>query len=153
MECRPAVRVLLVGDDCDGANSTAMLLRHFGAEVRAVYDSRLACGEALLFEPNLMLIDLSMPHLDGCAIARQLRSTQQFSATPLAVVSGPTDAEHPAACAAAGFDEYLIKPVPLELLVRLLEEIRTVKALGEAARGRSPSHIRLGFGAMEAVNQ
>jgi CheY-like chemotaxis protein len=88
MECRPAVRVLLVNDDCDGANSTAMLLRQFCADVRAVYDSRLACDEALLFEPDLMLIDFSMPHLDGCAIARQLRNTQQFSATPLAVVSG-----------------------------------------------------------------
>ena len=142
MECRPAVRELLVDDDRDGANSTAMLLRHFGAEVRAIYDSRLVCDEALLFEPDLMLIDLAMPHLDGCAIARQLRSTQQFSATPLVVVSGHTDVEHHAACAAAGFDEYLVKPVPLELLVRLLEEIRTAKARGEAARGRSPSEIQ-----------
>ena len=153
MECRPAVRVLLVDDDRDGANSTAMLLRHFGAEVHAVYDSRLACDEAHLFEPDLMLIDLSMPHLDGCAVARQLRSTQQFGATPLAVVSGHTDAEHCAACAAAGFDEYLVKPVPLELLVRLLEEIRTVKALGEAASERSLSQIKFGFTATEAANQ
>lgn len=142
MECSPAVRVLLVDDDRDGANSTAMLLRHFGAEVRAIYDSRLVCDEALPFEPDLMLIDLSMPHLDGCAAARKLRSTQQFSATPLVVVSGHTDAEHRAACAAAGFDEYLVKPVPLELLVRLLEEIRTAKARGEAASGRSPSEIQ-----------
>jgi two-component system OmpR family response regulator len=153
MECSPAVRVLLVDDDRDGANSTAMLLRHFGAEVRAVYDSRLACDEALLFEPDLMLIDLSMPHLNGCAVARQLRSAQQFSATPLAVVSGHTDAERRAACAAAGFNEYLVKPVPLELLVRLLQEIRTAKARGEAARGRSPSEIQFRFIAMEAANQ
>lgn len=76
MECSPAVRVLLVDEDDDGANSTAMLLRHFGAEVRAIYDSRLVCDEALLFEPDLMLIDLSMSHLDGCAVARQLRSAQ-----------------------------------------------------------------------------
>jgi CheY-like chemotaxis protein len=88
------VRVLLLDDDRDGANSTAMLLRHFGAEARAICDPRLVCDEARSFDPDLMLIDFSMPHLDGCAVAKQLRGTQQSGATPLVVVSGHTAPEH-----------------------------------------------------------
>jgi CheY-like chemotaxis protein len=128
MECTQAVRVLLVDDDHDGANSTAMLLRHFGAETHAVYDAHLACDEALSFEPDLLLIDLEMPVFDGCALARELRANPRFRATPMIVVSGHTSLEHRAECLAAGFDEYLVKPVPLERLQRLLAEARMAKA-------------------------
>lgn len=130
------VRVLLVDDDPDGANSTAMLLRHFGAEAHAICDARQACDEARTFRPDLMLIDFSMPHLDGCAVAKQLRGTQQFGATPLVVVSGHTDPEHHALCIAAGFDEYLVKPVPLEILMRLVDEVRRAKAIAAEKHGR-----------------
>ncbi len=126
------VRVLLVDDDRDGANSTAMLLRHFGAEAHAICDPRLVWDEARSFDPDLMLIDFSMPHLDGCAVAKQLRGTQQFGATPLVVVSGHTDPEHRASCIAAGFDKYLVKPVPLEILMQ--PGGRSAK--GQSDRGR-----------------
>jgi CheY-like chemotaxis protein len=134
MECTQAVRVLLVDDDHDGANSTAMLLRHFGAETHAVYDARLACDEARSFEPDLLLIDLSMPYLDGCAIARQLRGTKQFQATPLIVASGHADPADRDLCAAAGFDDYFVKPLRLEQIVELLVKARTAKALAVEAR-------------------
>jgi DNA-binding response OmpR family regulator len=142
MENSPAVRVLLIDDDHDGANSTAMLLRHFGAEARTVYDARLACDEARSFEPDLMLIDLSMPHLDGCAIARQLRGTKQFKTTPLVVVSGHTDSEQRTLCAAAGFDEYLVKPARLEQLMELLANARAAKAIAQEHAGRANHDTR-----------
>ena len=138
MESSCAVRVLVVDDDPDGANSTAMLLRHFGAEAHAICDPRLACDEACAFEPDLLLIDLSMPHLDGCAVARQLRGRRQFDSTPLVVVSGHADPEQRALCAAAGFDQYLVKPVPLEIFVRLLDEVGRAKAIAAEAHVQSP---------------
>lgn len=139
METPQELRVLLVDDDRDGANCTALLLRHFGVEARPVYDSRLACGEARLFRPHLMLIDLEMPALDGCAVARELRAIDQFAATPLVVVSGHANLAHRAGCLAAGFDEYLVKPVPLERLLRLVDEVRTAKAASEKARDNAAS--------------
>lgn len=122
-----AVRVLLIDDDADCASSSAIVLRHFGAEARALSDPRLACDEARTFEPDLILIDLGMPSLDGCAVACQLRAMEQFKATLLVVVSGHADPWHRALCAAAGFEEYLVKPVPLEQLVRLLAKTRAAK--------------------------
>jgi len=135
IDSHAVVRVLLVDDDPDGAKSTAMLLRHFGAEAHAICDPRLVCEEARSFDPDLMLIDFSMPHLDGCAVAKQLRGTQQFGATPLVVVSGHADPEHRASCIAAGFDEYLVKPVPLEILMCLVDEVRRVKAFAADKHG------------------
>jgi CheY-like chemotaxis protein len=150
MEDTQAIRVLLIDDDRDCANSTAILLRHFGADARTLYDPRQACEEARAFEPNLILIDFSMPCLDGCAVACQLRATEQCHATRLVVVSGHVDSLHQALCAAAGFDEYLVKPVPVERLVRLLAEAgaakntrtgpnRTAEMLGDLVAMEVPS--------------
>jgi DNA-binding response OmpR family regulator len=127
MEGANSVRVLLIDDDADCANSTAILLRHFGAEARTLYDPRLAYNEALAFDPDLIMIDLGMPCLDGCAVGCQLRGTKQCQATLMVVVSGHDDPLHRALCDAAGFDEYLVKPVPLEHLVRLLAKARVAK--------------------------
>lgn len=136
MATAKALRVLLLDDDPDSANTTALLLRHFGVEARTVYDSRLACGEARSFDPDLMLIDLEMAAPDGCAVARELRAMQQFEFTRLAVVSGHADPAHRAECVEAGFGEYLVKPVPLERLLSLVAEVRTAKAVSDAARAR-----------------
>jgi CheY-like chemotaxis protein len=122
-----SVRVLLIDDDPDCANSTAILLRHFGAETRTVSDPRLACDEARAFEPDLIMIDLGMPCLDGCTVACQLRASGQCKTTRLVVVSGHVDPLQRAMCAAAGFDEYLVKPVPVERLVRVLANVRAAK--------------------------
>lgn len=127
-----AVRVLLIDDDRDCSNSTAILLRHFGAEARTLDDPRRACDEAIAFGPDLILIDFSMPCLDGCAVACQLRATEQCKAARLVVVSGHADPLHRALCAASGIDEYLVKPVPIAQLVRLLAKARAVKNADEA---------------------
>jgi CheY-like chemotaxis protein len=127
MEDIQAVRVLLIDDDPDCANSAAMLLRHFGAEARAVCDPRLACDEACSFKPDLIMIDLGMPCLDGCAVACQLRATEQCKNSLMVVVSGHADPLHRALCAAAGFNEYFVKPVTIEQFVRLLTKARAAK--------------------------
>ncbi len=127
MEANQALRVLLIDDEPDCANSTAILLRHFGAEARTVYDPRLACDEACSFRPDLIMIDLGMPSLDGCAVACQLRATKQCQTTLMVVVSGHADPLHQALCEAAGFNEYLVKPVPIGQLVRLLAKAGAAK--------------------------
>ena len=153
IDSHAAVRVLLVDEDPDGANSTAMLLRHFGAEAHAICDPRLVCDEARSFDPDLMLIDFSMPHLDGCAVAKQLRGTEQFGATPLVVVSGHTDPEHRALCIAAGFDKYLVKPVPLEILMRLVDEVRRAKAIAAERRVRSSDDVQYDNASAEVASE
>jgi CheY-like chemotaxis protein len=141
MEGTDPVRVLLIDDDPDCANSTAMLLRHFGAETRTVCDPRLACDEACSFGPDLIMTDLGMPCLDGCAVACQLRATEQCKAALLVVASGHADPLHRALCTTAGFDEYLVKPVPVEHLVRLLAKARAAKSATEEL---GPRHDLLG---------
>ena len=105
------------------------------------------------FDPDLMLIDFSMPHLDGCAVAKQLRGTEQFGATPLVVVSGHTDPEHRALCIAAGFDKYLVKPVPLEILMRLVDEVRRAKAIAAERRVRSSDDVQYDNAAAEVASE
>lgn len=73
METNEAVRVLLVDDDHDGANSTAMLLRHFGAEAHAVYDARLACDEASSVASHWSLLDMLKHNLRASTIGARHR--------------------------------------------------------------------------------
>jgi CheY-like chemotaxis protein len=104
--CRP-VRVLIVDDDQDGADSLCVMLRCYGHHVRAVYDAESALAEAESFRPEVALLDLGMP-VSGYDLARQLRSRER---PPLIVaVTGYADEERRRQAAEEGFKHYLVKP-------------------------------------------
>jgi signal transduction histidine kinase/ActR/RegA family two-component response regulator len=113
-------RVLVVDDNRDAADTLAELLQHSGLEVRVVYDGAWACELGASFEPQLVLLDLGMPGLDGYATARRIRHLPWGQTARLYALTGWGASADRQRTAAAGFDGHLVKPVELEQVLELL---------------------------------
>ncbi|CAL1239829.1 hybrid sensor histidine kinase/response regulator [Candidatus Methylocalor cossyra] len=120
------VRVLVVDDNQDSADSIGALLRLSGHTVVTVYDGAAALRTARTFRPEVVLLDIGLPDLDGYEVARRLR-TESGAPGPLLVAvtgyGGPQDLAH---SDAAGFARHLVKPVDeavLEEVLRAAPEI------------------------------
>ncbi len=113
----PRRRVLVVDDNLDAANSLARLLdRLYGQEVRVSYDGPSALEVASDYRPDVVLLDIGMPGMDGHEVARQLRSRPEFERTLLVALTGWGQDTDRRKSREAGFDRHLVKPVdPAEL--------------------------------------
>lgn len=124
MHTAVARRILVVDDNRDGADAIAEFLGLMNHQVRTAYDGPEALRVAEEFSPELILLDLGMPDMDGYETCRRLR--QQDSAEyKIFALSGwgqASDLERTAAC---GFDHHLVKPVELMTLAQLLGDART----------------------------
>lgn len=138
MNATSALKVLVVDDDRDTTECMQLLLRHLGHDVRTANDGRLALEQAPQFRPDLMLVDLAMPHFDGLAVARGVRRRPELKTTALVCLSGYGDKAHQELAFQAGFDECLLKPLPAgdlqSLLVRVRNRIAAALELAEQAR-------------------
>jgi signal transduction histidine kinase/DNA-binding response OmpR family regulator len=114
-------RVLVVDDNVDAAESLAILVRLDGHEVRTAHDGPTALEVAETFCPEIVLLDIGLPAMDGYEVGRRLRSQPKGSEMLLAAVTGYGQEEDRSHCQQAGFDEHLIKPVDPEALRRLLQ--------------------------------
>jgi CheY-like chemotaxis protein len=114
-------RVLIVDDHGDTADTTSVLLKMEGHEVQCAYDGLAAIELAKLFRPEIVLLDVAMPGLDGYAVARALRALQDWQPARLVAVTGWAREEDKNAAMAAGFDLHLPKPVRLETLLAVLQ--------------------------------
>jgi CheY-like chemotaxis protein len=84
----------------------------------------IALEIAAVLQPDLMLIDLAMPNLDGCELAERLRQRGEFVETPLVAVSGYVDSKHRQQAAQAGFDDFLGKPYTADDLLNLFARLQ-----------------------------
>jgi CheY-like chemotaxis protein len=112
--------VLCVDDNHDVADSEAELLGAYGFEARACYDGPSALAAAPGFRPDVCLVDLNMPGMDGAALAPRLRAQAGGAALVLVAVTAMSDARSAGRVAAAGFDRHLVKPVAPEALLALV---------------------------------
>lgn len=115
------LRILVVEDNRDGAETLAALLRTMGHEVRAVLDGGLAVAAAIDFRPDLVLLDLGLPTLDGYQVCRLLRAQPWGRALTIVAMTGWGDAEAQRRVHAAGFDRHFVKPVDEAELATALE--------------------------------
>ncbi|WP_149114727.1 response regulator [Limnoglobus roseus] len=113
---RPA-RVLCVDDSRDAADSLAALLTAMGYDARACYDGPTALRVAAEFEPDVCLLDLNMPGMDGDELARRLRADAGDAPMILVAITGRNDAEARLRIEAAGFHQHLVKPAAVEQIV------------------------------------
>jgi CheY-like chemotaxis protein len=113
-------RVLIVDDNTDAANSLAMLLQLDGHEVQAVYNSREALERALSFRPDVMLLDIGLPGMNGYEMAQTVRMMPGLGSVRLIAVTGYGRSEDRGRALAAGFDDHLVKPVEANELKRSL---------------------------------
>jgi PAS domain S-box-containing protein len=114
-------RVLVADDNRDAADSLAVLLRLNGHEVRVAYAGRPAVALAATFNPDVVFLDLGLPDLDGCEVARQVRAGPGGSRMRLVAVTGWGQDDDRRRTEAAGFDVHLTKPVDPEMLERVLQ--------------------------------
>jgi signal transduction histidine kinase len=109
-------RVLVVDDNADAAETVAAYLRLEGHETKVVTEGAEVLGSARVFEPQVVVLDIGLPGLDGYQIARQLRAQPHTKDTLLIAVTGYGREEDRARAAAAGFDCHFVKPAdPVEI--------------------------------------
>jgi signal transduction histidine kinase/ActR/RegA family two-component response regulator len=123
-------RVLVADDNLDAAESLAMLLTMMGHEVRAAHDGEQAVEQAEKFRPDLILMDVGMPTLDGLQAATRIRS-MEWGASPVivALTGWGQDADRKRS-KDAGCDVHLVKPLDFDRLTVLLTQLAQAPARG-----------------------
>ena len=121
---RASFKILVVDDNVDSAISMAMLLRMSGNDTRIAHDGEAALQMADGFRPDLILLDIGLPKLDGYEVARRIRAQEWGKPMHLIAVTGWGQDEDRRNTAAAGFDVHMVKPVNLESLEQLLLRLR-----------------------------
>lgn len=121
-------RVLVVDDNVDSAQSMSLLLQLEGHTVACAHDGIEALQMAEQFQPQVVLLDLGLPRMNGYDVARKLREApadgaQSSSPRPLLVaISGYGREQDRAAAQQAGFDFHLTKPADPDAVMRLMQE-------------------------------
>jgi PAS domain S-box-containing protein len=119
--------VLVVDDDVDAADSLALLLRMSGYEARVAYSGTTALQTAVEHCPEAVILDLSLPEMDGYELGRRLRQHPQLAAVRLIALTGHGQQEDLDRSRVEGFEAHLVKPVELrQLLDRLLRKSGSV---------------------------
>ena len=119
-------KILVVDDNRDSAMSLSLLLELDGHDVRRAYDGLEALEIADHFRPEVTLLDIGMPKLDGYGAARELRQREWAKDTLLVALTGWGQQEDKRLAREAGFDHHMVKPVDPETLRRLLVEPKRI---------------------------
>jgi CheY-like chemotaxis protein len=122
----PPLRVLIADDNEDAADMLAMILGSKGYEVRVAHDGLEAVSSAVSFLPDVALLDIGMPELDGHQVAAQIRRLAGASVM-LVAVTGWSEPGVASTKEYAGFDHHLVKPIDLERLTACLSELQKHK--------------------------
>jgi signal transduction histidine kinase/CheY-like chemotaxis protein len=118
-------RILVVDDNRDSADSLAMVLRLMGNEVHTAHDGLEAVGSAAVFRPEVVLLDIGLPKLNGYEAGRRIRQ-QQGGAVMLIAMTGWGQEEDRRRSKEAGFDHHITKPLEFDALQRLLAGLKEV---------------------------
>ncbi len=122
-----SLRVLIVDDCRDTTWSLALLLRMWGCETAVAHDGPTALALATAFHPDVILLDMAMPGMDGCEVARRLRGLEGGDCLYLLGVSGYGRDEDRLRALEAGCNDHWIKPVELDALRDLLASLTPVR--------------------------
>lgn len=122
------LRLLLVDDNVDSARTLAMLLELSGHEVQVAHSGAAALDKVDRYRPDCIFLDIGMPDMNGYEVARRLRGAPKLNGTYLVALTGYGREYDRQQAEAAGFDQYLIKPVDFERLQQLLEEFATARS-------------------------
>jgi PAS domain S-box-containing protein len=117
----PPRQVVVIEDDEDGRDSLRLLLESLGHEVFVAADGPRGLALALEHHPDVVLVDLGLPGLDGYEVARRLRARREGARMRLVAVTGYGQAEDRRRSRDAGFDAHLLKPVSPAILARVIQ--------------------------------
>jgi CheY-like chemotaxis protein len=121
-------RILVVEDNVGSAQILARLIAMLGEhEVWTAHNGPSALEAAKAHQPDLILLDIGLPILDGYEVARRLRAQPDFSGTMLVAMTGYGSEEDQRRAQEAGFDEHMVKPPSADDLRRLLADPRLAR--------------------------
>jgi len=127
-------RILIVDDQQDIADALARLINVLGYEAKVVYDGREAIKLAAGFAPDMALIDIGMPRLDGYEVAKEIRRQPTGANALLVAVTGWTSREAKYRAYEAGFDLHVAKPLTIDGLKELLSLVDPAAAGSRAGK-------------------
>jgi len=116
-----SLRIMIVDDNVDAAAMLAMLLEASGHRVTVEHDARLALAHAQVAAPDVFLLDIGLPEMDGTELARRLRLLPACAGAVLVAVTGYGQESDRERTRAAGFDHHLVKPLDVKALFSILE--------------------------------
>ncbi len=128
-----ARRVLIVEDDIDSQQALAELIEMWGHQVFVASDGPSGVDAALSNAPDIAFVDIGLPVIDGCEVARRVRSAPEGQHVVLVALTGYGDSEQKARSLASGFDAHLVKPCDIDRLVELIDQLPRERAKGGAA--------------------
>lgn len=114
------VRILVVDDNRDAADTLARILHLWGFETLTSYDAPAALDLARQMRPDCLILDIAMPGMDGCTLARRLRRDPAFAGALLVALTAYSDPLSRRQIFDAGFDHHLVKPADLDTLAGIL---------------------------------
>jgi CheY-like chemotaxis protein len=123
---RRGLRVLIAEDDAGTATSMAVLLRIAGHDVHVAGDGPSALQAVEAVDPDVLLLDIGLPGVDGCEVARRVKTRNALKTPLLVAITGYDGDDDRARSAEAGIDLYCVKPVEPELLQGLLQRFHRV---------------------------
>lgn len=127
MDSKYTFRILVVDDNRDAADMLGELLTTMGHDVRVAYDGAQGLAQFDAFAPDLAILDLGLPEIDGFTLASLVRERERFSAIPLIAHSAYNQPEDVKKAHAAGFTYHLAKPADLSHLIAIIDEHRARK--------------------------
>lgn len=119
-------RILIAEDSQDSREMMQMLLRTKGYEVVVANDGLHALEVATQALPDLVLIDLQLPKLDGLSVTKNLRLNPELKNIPIIILSGHDPSKYRQAALEAGYTDYLLKPLDFDRLDKVLQDILAV---------------------------
>lgn len=120
-----SLKILVVDDNIDAAAMLKLLLESMGHEVLVEHGPLRALEQAKRYQPQVCLVDIGLPEIDGNEVARRLRAQPENAGAMLVAVTGYGQESDRASTLAAGFDHHLVKPVNTSALASILSVIRT----------------------------
>jgi CheY-like chemotaxis protein len=123
-------RILVVDDNHDSALSLAMMLSIMGHETRTAHDGESAVSTAEMFLPDVVLLDIGLPKLNGYEVAQRIRENTWGRSMFLIAVTGWGQEEDRQRSSEVGLNVHMVKPVEPAVLERLLSELRDKHDIG-----------------------
>ncbi|PYM79564.1 MAG: adenylate/guanylate cyclase domain-containing response regulator [Candidatus Rokuibacteriota bacterium] len=139
---RTPARILVADDTPANVRMLEKRLQHNGYDVVVARDGEEALAVAHATHPDLILLDIMMPKVDGIAVCRRLKGDPAFPFTPIIMVTAMADSKDVVAGLEAGGDDYLTKPVDQQALVARVRSMLRIKALHDTVQAQTAELAR-----------
>ena len=114
-------KILVIDDSPTVSNTVGWILNDFGYEVRMAPDGLSALSTIHIFKPDLVLLDVKLPHVDGIKLCEMLRNHAAYASLPIVMLSGLSSQTDIDRALAAGANNYVVKPVNDEKLITIIQ--------------------------------